>query len=81
MSYRAPDYAGHPPRLRAQHILLPAPTPLAPLPEQRLFRGYVRKLDITPLHHSLSRVRLHMPCTAMHVDERGSCMRAPWRCW
>jgi uncharacterized protein (TIGR00369 family) len=36
-----------------------------------LFRGYVEKLDITPLHESPGRVRLHMPCTPMHVDERG----------
>jgi uncharacterized protein (TIGR00369 family) len=71
MSYRFPDYAGRTPRLRAQPVLLPAPTPLTPPPEQRLFRGYVHKLDITPLHHSPGRVRLHMPCTARHVDERG----------
>jgi uncharacterized protein (TIGR00369 family) len=70
MSYRAPDYAGHTPRLRAQHVLLPAPTPLEPPPKERLLRGYVRKLDITSLHHSLGQVRLHMPCTAMHMDER-----------
>jgi uncharacterized protein (TIGR00369 family) len=31
----------------------------------------VRKLDITPLHQSPGRVRLHMPCTATHGDERG----------
>jgi uncharacterized protein (TIGR00369 family) len=37
----------------------------------RLFHGYVRKLEITPLHQSPGRVRLHMPCTDMHVDERG----------
>jgi uncharacterized protein (TIGR00369 family) len=71
MSYRAPHYAGHRPRLQARHVLLPAPTPLLPPAEQRLFRGYVRKLDITPLHHSLGCVRLHMPYTARHVDERG----------
>ena len=71
LSYQASDYAGQPPRLRARHALLPAPTPLLPPGEHRLFRGYVRKLDITPLHQSPGRVRLHMPCTAMHVDERG----------
>ena len=31
----------------------------------------MQKLEITPLHQSPGRVRLHMPCTAMHVDERG----------
>ena len=71
LSYHASDYAGHTPRLRAQHVLLPAPTPLMPLAEHRLFRGYVRKLGITPLHESPGRVRLHMPCTTMHVDEHG----------
>lgn len=71
MIYRAPDYADHAPRLRAQHELLSAPAPLTPPDDLWLFCGYVRKLGITPLHHSPGRVRLHMPCTAMHVDERG----------
>jgi len=71
LSYQTSDYAGQTPRVRAQHALLPAPTPLMPPSGHRLFRGYVRKLDITPLHQSPGRVRLHMPCTAMHVDERG----------
>jgi uncharacterized protein (TIGR00369 family) len=71
LSYQTSDYAGQTPRLRAQHVPLPAPTPLTPPTAHRLFRGYVRKLDITPLHQSPGRVRLHMPCTAMHVDERG----------
>jgi uncharacterized protein (TIGR00369 family) len=71
LSYQTSDYAGQTPRLRAQHVPLPAPTPLTPPAAHRLFRGYVRKLDITPLHQSPGRVRLHMPCTAMHVDERG----------
>ena len=71
LSYQASDYAGQTPRLRAQYVLLPAPAPLVPPADHRLFRGYVRKLDITPLHQSPGRVRLHMPCTAMHADERG----------
>jgi len=71
LSYQTSDYAGQTPRRRAQHALLPAPTPLMPPSGHRLFHGYVRKLDITPLHQSPGRVRLHMPCTAMHVDERG----------
>jgi len=72
LTYQTSDYAGHPPRLRAQHALLPAPMPLIPPPPgHRLFRGYVQKLGIAPLHQSLGRVRLHMPCTAMHVDEGG----------
>jgi uncharacterized protein (TIGR00369 family) len=71
LSYQTADYAGQTPRLRAQHALLPAPTPLMPPAGHRLFHGYVRKLDITPLHESPGRVRLHMPCTAMHLDEGG----------
>jgi uncharacterized protein (TIGR00369 family) len=71
LSYQTSDYGGQTPRLLARHALLPAPTPLMPPSAQRLFRGYVRKLDITPLHESPGRVRLHMPCTAIHLDECG----------
>src|SRR3990170_3282517 len=55
LSYQTSDYAGRTPRLRAQHALLPAPTPLIPPAAHRLFHGYVRKLDITPLHQSPGR--------------------------
>jgi uncharacterized protein (TIGR00369 family) len=71
LSYQASDYGARMPRLRAQHALLPAPGTLVSPSGHRLFRGYVRKLGITPLHQSPGRVRLHMPCTVMHVDERG----------
>ncbi|MFI5280803.1 MAG: PaaI family thioesterase [Gemmatimonadales bacterium] len=71
LSYQTSDYAGQTPRLLARHAPLPVPAPLMPPAGHRLFRGYVRKLDMTPLHESPGRVRLHMPCTAMHVDERG----------
>jgi uncharacterized protein (TIGR00369 family) len=71
LSYQTSDYAKRPPRLWAQPSLLPALTTLTPPSGHRLFTGYVRKLDITPLHHSPGRVRLHMPCTAMHLDEGG----------
>jgi uncharacterized protein (TIGR00369 family) len=71
LTYQASDYAGQTPRLLARHALLPAPEALAPPGEHRLFRGYVRKLGMTPLHEDPGRVRLHMPCTAMHADERG----------
>ena len=71
MTYRASDYAGRTPRLLAQPLLLPAPTSLTPPADARLFRGYVQKLGIRALHVSPGRVRLSMPCTAMHVDERG----------
>ena len=71
LSYQAASYGGHAPRVRTEHVLLPPPTPAAPPEERRLFRGYVKELSITPVHHSLGRVRLYMPCTAIHVDERG----------
>ena len=71
LSYQTADYAKRTPRLRAEHAPLPAPTTLMPPSGLRLFRGYVQKLEITPLHQSPGRARLHMPCTAKHVDERG----------
>ena len=72
LTYQASDYAaGHAPRLRAEPVLLPAPTPLIAPPERRLFHGYVEKLGITPQHQSPGRARLSMPCTPRHVDERG----------
>jgi len=71
LSYQTSDRAGRMPRLRAQPVVLPAPATLTPPPGHRLFTGYVRKLGITSLHQEPGRVRLHMPCTAMHLDERG----------
>ena len=71
LTYQTADHAGHAPRLRADPILLPAPSALAAPPEHRLFRGYVSKLDMTPVHEGPGRVRLHMPCTSKHVDESG----------
>jgi len=71
MTYRAPNYADQAPRLYAQPVLLPVPAPLTPPDNPRVIRGYVQKLHMTLQHQSPGRVRLHMPCTAMHVDERG----------
>jgi uncharacterized protein (TIGR00369 family) len=71
MTYRAPNYAGQAPRLYAQPLLLPVPAPLTPPDNPRVIRGYVHKLAMTIQHQSPGRVRLHMPCTAMHTDERG----------
>jgi uncharacterized protein (TIGR00369 family) len=71
LSYQTSDYAKRPPRLWGQPSLLPPLTTLTPPSSHRLFTGYVRKLDITPLHQSPGRVRLQMPCTPMHLDERG----------
>ena len=71
LSYQTSDYAKRTPRLRAQHVPLPAPATLTPPASHRLFHGYVWKLEITPLHQGPGRARLRMPCTDMHVDERG----------
>ena len=71
LTYQTADHGGRAPRLRADHVPLPAPSPLVVPPQHRLFHGYVRKIGITPLHESPGRVRLHMPCTPEHVDETG----------
>jgi uncharacterized protein (TIGR00369 family) len=71
VTYQASDLAGRKPRVWAEHSLLPAPNPVVPPEEHRLFRGYVKKLEITPVHVTPGRVRLEMPCTERHVDERG----------
>ncbi|MGH7519565.1 MAG: PaaI family thioesterase, partial [Gemmatimonadales bacterium] len=62
---------GRAPRLHADHVPLPAPSPLIDPGQHRLFRGYVSKLEITPVHETPGRVRLHMPCTPVHTNERG----------
>jgi uncharacterized protein (TIGR00369 family) len=71
LTYQAADRGERTPRLRARHAALPLPSALTPPSGNRLFRGYVRKLDITPVHETPGRVRLQMPCTPMHLDERG----------
>ena len=71
LSYQTSDYGGRSPRRLAQPALLPPPEAPIPPPSHRLYRGYVQKLGITPLHQSPGHVRLRMPCTEMHVDERG----------
>src|SRR5207244_11712394 len=49
LTYQASDYAaGHAPRLRAEPVLLGAPSPLIAPPARRLFHGSVDKLGITP---------------------------------
>src|SRR5439155_4508707 len=71
LTYQTADHGGHAPRLRADPIVLPPPSPLLAPVEHRLFRGYVRKLEITALHESPGRARLHMPCTPGHMNETG----------
>jgi uncharacterized protein (TIGR00369 family) len=71
MTYRAPDYAGHTPRLYTHPVLIPAPAPLIPPDNPRILRGYVQKLHMAVQHQSPGHTRLSMPCTARHMDERG----------
>src|SRR5262249_24056684 len=71
MPYQTADH-GHPPRLRPPPTLLPAPSPAVTPALNRLFQGYVSKLEITPVHEGPGRARLRMPCTPAHLDETGS---------
>ena len=71
LTYQTADHAGHAPRLRADPILLPPPSPMITPLRHRLFQGYVSKLEITPLHESPGRARLQMPSTPAHLDETG----------
>jgi uncharacterized protein (TIGR00369 family) len=71
LTYQTTDHNGHAPRLRADPILLPAPSPLIAPVRQRLFQGYVSTLEIAPLHETPGRARLRMPCTPAHLDETG----------
>ena len=69
--YRAPDYAGHAPRLQGQPELLTAPSSLIPSDSPWLIEGYVEKLQIELQHSKPGRIRMWMPSTSQHVDERG----------
>jgi uncharacterized protein (TIGR00369 family) len=71
LTYQTADHRGHAPRLRADPLLPPAPAPMIAPVAQRLFQGYVKKLEMAPLHESPGRVVIHMPCTAGHRDETG----------
>jgi len=71
VTYRMPDYGGRAPRLRARHVPRPVPSPLVPPVHDRLFRGYVAKLGIEPLHQEPGRVRLSMPLAPERLDEGG----------
>src|SRR5262245_21515719 len=71
MTYRAPDYTGHTPRVHTQPVLLPDPACLVPPENPRILRGYVQKLHIAFQHQRPGRTRLSMPWTAMHSDEQG----------
>lgn len=71
LTYHTAETNGRAPRIRADHVPLPAPSPVIPPARHRLFQGYVSKLEITPVHESPGRVRLRMPCTPAHANEAG----------
>jgi uncharacterized protein (TIGR00369 family) len=71
VTYQAPGHPERAPRVLARPALLAAPDPVTRPREERLFRGYVRKLGMRPLHESPGRARLRMPGTANHLDEAG----------
>jgi uncharacterized protein (TIGR00369 family) len=71
VTYQTADHGGHAPRLRADPILLPPPSPLLAPVRHRLFQGYVSKLEITPVHEGPGRARVRMPSTPAHLDETG----------
>jgi uncharacterized protein (TIGR00369 family) len=71
MIYRAPDYAGSPPRLYSRPVLLPE-LPPGPQAQPILREGdFIGALQIATAHESPGRVCLTMPCAAAYVDERG----------
>jgi uncharacterized protein (TIGR00369 family) len=71
ISYRAPDYTGHNPRLLPRHVKHPD------MPDHQtsngtwLIQGYVEKLAITCQHYSPGRVRMYMPGSEVVMDARG----------
>jgi uncharacterized protein (TIGR00369 family) len=71
VSYQTAEYGTRTPRVEGRSALLPAPAPITPPSDGRRFRGYVSKLGIRAVHEGAGRVRLRMPCTALHLDERG----------
>ena len=71
LTYQTTDHGGHAPRLRADPVVLPPPSPIVVPGPRRLFQGYVEKLGIASLHKSPGRARLRMPGTPGHLDETG----------
>lgn len=71
VSYRAPDYTGHTPRLLQHSERHPGVTPVVTPNDAWIIQGYVEKLDITCQHHSPGRIQMHMPGTQALMDARG----------
>jgi uncharacterized protein (TIGR00369 family) len=68
ITYRGAHYGVHKPREHSVPALLPALETLRPWADPWLFRNYVTKLSIVPLHRQPGRLRLRMPCTPQHLD-------------
>lgn len=71
MTYRSPDYRAHPPRLRAQPLLRPAPQLLTPPDATWILQGYVEKLQVRATHASAGRISMMAPCPQAHTDATG----------
>ncbi len=71
VSYRAPDYAGHTPRLVQRPEGHPAVARVTIPDDAWIIQGYVEKLNITCQHFSPGRIQMHMPGHEALWDARG----------
>lgn len=71
VSYRAPDYTGHTPRLLQRPERHPDVIRITNPDDAWIIQGYVEKLDITCQHYSPGRIQMHMPGTEALLDARG----------
>jgi len=71
LSYRAPDYTGHTPRLLPRHVDYPEISHLVTPDDAWLIQGYVKKLSITCQHYSPGRIQMRIPGIEVLMDARG----------
>ncbi len=71
VSYRAPDYTGHAPRLLQRSERHPEVSRITTPDDAWIIQGFVEKLDITCQHYRPGRVQMHMPGLAALMDARG----------
>ncbi len=71
ISYRAPDYTGHTPRVLSRHIPHPDMARVVTPDDAWLIQGYVEKLAMTCQHCSPGRIQMHMPGLEALMDARG----------
>lgn len=71
ISYRAPDYTGHTPRLLSRHVHHPEVARVVRPEDAWLIHGYVEKLAMTCQHYSPGRVQMYMPGHETLLDARG----------